>query len=141
MRMPSGYSANYQNIQETLYYEAGDGEIFVYYDSVANMQKMVTCIDISTLFKEKRAKAITITKFLGQVRHTNVVQIYTHYIVDDKFIYIEMEVPANVSQWKTFCKKKFMADEVFSIIKQIAEGLEFLHSLGFVHRDVHPSRF
>lgn len=65
MRMPSGYSAHYQNIQETLYYEPGDGEIFVYYDDVANIQKMVTCIDISTLFKEKRAKAIAITNFLG----------------------------------------------------------------------------
>jgi len=37
MRMPSGYSAHYQNIQETLYYEPGDGEIFVYFDNVANI--------------------------------------------------------------------------------------------------------
>lgn len=34
-----------------------------------------------------------------------------------------------------------MPDEVFSIVKQVTQGLEFLHRLGFVHRDVHPSRF
>lgn len=68
---------------------------------------MVTCIDISTLFKEKRAKAIAITNFLGQVRHPNIVQIYSHQIVEEKYIYIEMEVPQNISLWKTFCKKKF----------------------------------
>ncbi|CDW78710.1 morn domain repeat containing protein [Stylonychia lemnae] len=141
MRMPSGYSAHYQNIQETLYYEPGDGEIFVYYDDVANLQKMVTCIDISTLFKEKRAKAIAITNFLGQVRNANIVQIYSHQIIDEKYVYIEMEVPQNLSLWKTFCKKKFMPDEVFNIIKQVGQGLEFLHNLCFTHRDVHPSRF
>ncbi len=68
---------------------------------------MVTCIDISTLFREKRAKAIAITNFLGQVKHPNIVQIHTHRIVDEKFIYIEMEVPENTQHWKTFCKKKF----------------------------------
>ena len=64
MQMPSGYSSNYQNITEVLYFEPGDGEIFIYYDSINKLQKMVTCIDISTLFKEKRAKAIAITDFL-----------------------------------------------------------------------------
>lgn len=34
-----------------------------------------------------------------------------------------------------------MPEEVFNIITQITQGLEFLHRLGFVHRDVHPSRF
>lgn len=102
---------------------------------------MVTCIDISTLFKEKKAKAINIASFLAQVRHQNVVQIYSQHVVDEKYIYIEMEVPQTISSWKTFCKKKFMPDEILHIIQQVGAGLEFLHSLSFIHRDIHPSRF
>jgi hypothetical protein len=68
----------YQNIQEILYFEPNDGEIFIYFDDKAQISKMVTCIDISTLFKEKKAKAINIANFLGQVRHPNIVQIYSH---------------------------------------------------------------
>jgi hypothetical protein len=48
-----------------LYFEPGDGEIFVYFDAKAKISKCVTCIDISTLFKEKRVKAINITNFLA----------------------------------------------------------------------------
>lgn len=35
--MPSNYSSGYYNIQEVLYYEPGDGEIFVFYDHVHNI--------------------------------------------------------------------------------------------------------
>lgn len=90
-----------------MYFESGDGEIFVYYDPFTKMHKMVTCIDISSLFKEKRTKAISIATFLSQVKHSHLVTIYSHYVVDDKLIYIEMEPPTNFTQWKTFCKRKF----------------------------------
>lgn len=92
---------------DVLYFEPGDGEIFVYFDPQTNIPKMVTCIDISTLYKEKRTKAITIVNFLSQVKHPNLTYIYSHYIVDEKLIFLEMEAPYNLSQWKTFCKKKF----------------------------------
>lgn len=72
-QMASGYSAHYPNVQEVLYYEPGDGEIFIYFDPVLKASKAVTCIDISSLFKEKKAKAIAITNFLAQVRHPNIV--------------------------------------------------------------------
>jgi hypothetical protein len=48
--MASGYSVHYPNVQEILYFEPGDGEIFVYFDTYSKLSKVVTCIDISTLF-------------------------------------------------------------------------------------------
>ena len=80
------------------------------------MSKMVTCIDISTLFKEKRTKALTIVNFLAMVKHPNLPIIYSHYIIEEKLVYMEMEAPQNLSQWKTFCKKKFQVDEMLSIL-------------------------
>ncbi len=101
---------------------------------------MVTCIDITSLYKEKRGKALAIINFLCQVQHDNITYIYDHHVIDEKFIYIEMEAPLVISQWKTLCKKKFAMEEIIGIMNQLACGLEFLHSLNFVHRDVHPSR-
>jgi hypothetical protein len=43
-----------------LYSEEADGEILV--DNVENQLNLITCIDISTLYKEKRLKAIEIAK-------------------------------------------------------------------------------
>ena len=45
-------------MQEVLYYEEGDGEIFSYFDQELKMLKVVTCIDISSLYQEKKGKAI-----------------------------------------------------------------------------------
>jgi serine/threonine protein kinase len=137
----SVYSSYYRNITEVLYYEQNDGEVFIYFDSLQGRKKLVTCIDVSSLFQEKKDKAFAIVDFLSQTKHANMVEIYQHYVVDNMLIFIEIEEPPNTYQWKTFCKRKFQPDEIFSIFRQITTGVEFLHGLNFTHRDVHPSRF
>ena len=101
---------------------------------------MVTCIDLSGLFKEKRDKGIAVAAFLSQLKHPNFVYIFSYYIVDDKIIYLEMEAPHKLHTWKTFSKTKFSQEELFSIVRLIAKSLECLHSMNFALRDVHPSR-
>lgn len=50
-------------------------------------------------------------------------------------------MPENgVEQWKNFCKKKFSNFQILEIIKQLAKGVEFLHKLNFIHRDIHPAK-
>lgn len=80
---------------------------------------MVTCIDISTLYKEKRGKAIEAAKLLCSLHHTNLINVYRYYIYEERLIYVEMEVPLNLTTWKTFCKKKFSPEEIFSVFKQV----------------------
>lgn len=43
---------------DLLYSEEGDGEILIELDKQKRVLKLITCIDISTLYKEKRTKAI-----------------------------------------------------------------------------------
>jgi len=104
------------------------------------MVKVVTCIDISSLYQEKKGKAIQLINLLCAVKHNHITHIYGHTVVDERLIYVEMEMPLNTSQWRTFCKRKFSNEEIVDIMYQFTQGVQFLNSLGFVHRDVHPSR-
>lgn len=78
---------------------------------------MVTCIDISTLYKEKRGKAISIAHFLCQVKHKNLIHIFRYHIIEEKLIFVEMEVPQCLTTWKTFCKQKFPSEVTLEIFK------------------------
>jgi hypothetical protein len=80
-----------------LYFEQGDGEIFIYYDIAAKTLKMVTCIDITSLYREKRGKALSVVNCMSKIRHQNITHIYGHYVVEERFIYVEMEAPENAS--------------------------------------------
>jgi serine/threonine protein kinase len=101
---------------------------------------MVTCIDISTLYREKRGKAISVANYLCSLKHKNFIHIYRYFIHEERLIFIEMEVPLCLTTWKTFCKKKFSPEEIFSVFQQVSEGIEHLHKMNFIHRDIHPSR-
>ncbi len=54
----SPYSKYYPNLVVSLYFGKGDGEIFLISDEKTGKNKMVTCIDISTLYQEKRGSAV-----------------------------------------------------------------------------------
>jgi len=100
---------------------------------------MVTVIDIYTLYKEKRGKALELIDKIARIKHPHLVSIHRWWYIADQAIFIEMETPKNVigqgslqgvassnidtKAWKTFCKKKFSDQELFVVIKQIASGL------------------
>jgi hypothetical protein len=46
---------------ESLYYEINDGEIFIIQDENGD-KRMVTCIDICSLYKGKKGKAILLVE-------------------------------------------------------------------------------
>ncbi len=73
---------------------------------------MVTCIDISSLYKGKRGKAILIVEQLAKLKHENLVDIYDFWMVPDQLIFIEMECPSTLSQWKTYTKRRMGTSEV-----------------------------
>ena len=79
-------------------------------------------------------------KTLESFKHTHLVPIERYWIVPDQLIFVEMEAPNPISNWKCFCKQTFSLDQIFNIAHSVVLGLEFLHSNGYIHRDVHPSR-
>jgi hypothetical protein len=64
------YSYNfYSKFIQNLYYEKGEGEMSVFVDTKnSNKLMLVTVIDISTLYQEKRGKAFDMMQNLFQIR-------------------------------------------------------------------------
>ncbi len=113
---------------ESLYYEQGEGEIFVVQESSESSQLiMVTCIDISSLYRGKRGKALLLIEELFKYKHPNLVEIYKYWVIPDELIFVEMECPKVLAQWKTLTKKKMTTDEVLETLEQVISGLNFLH--------------
>ena len=132
------YAQHYQQVVESLYFEQGDGEIFI--AKTEEGERMVTCVDISTLYRGKRGKAIVLIEQLTKFKHPCIVEILKWWMIQDKLIFIEMEMPKVVSQWKSYCKRKLSTQETIDSFHNLVQAVNFLHSQGFTHRDVHPSR-
>ncbi len=129
---------------DILYSEEGDGEILV--ESLPDEQgghlRLVTCVDISTLYKEKRIKAIEIAKEYSKLQHPNILCVNSEFELLDNngTLMFYTESPDHIAGWKSYCKKKFTTDEMLCIFRQLCEALVYVHEQGLIHRDVHPTR-
>eukprot|EP00285_Hemiselmis_virescens_P020055 CAMPEP_0173388892 /NCGR_PEP_ID=MMETSP1356-20130122/11094_1 /TAXON_ID=77927 ORGANISM="Hemiselmis virescens, Strain PCC157" /NCGR_SAMPLE_ID=MMETSP1356 /ASSEMBLY_ACC=CAM_ASM_000847 /LENGTH=260 /DNA_ID=CAMNT_0014345903 /DNA_START=30 /DNA_END=809 /DNA_ORIENTATION=- len=54
-----------------------------------------------------------------------------------KWLYIQMEL-CSTSLRKWMDEKTLDIDDVHTLLKEVSEGLRFMHSEGFIHRDVKP---
>ncbi|KAH3682824.1 hypothetical protein WICPIJ_006199 [Wickerhamomyces pijperi] len=77
--------------------------------------------------------------------HPNLLRVYEVFTAtknNESQLYITMEAMADSlsGQMKQNTKDKtpFSAKEVKSILRQLLQSLEHIHSLGFVHRDIKP---
>lgn len=80
---------------------------------------MVTCIDICSLYRGKRGKAVLLVEQMVKYKHPNLVEIYKYWVVPDQLIFIEMECPKVLAQWKTYTKKKLTTYEVLDTLEQV----------------------
>ena len=100
---------HYPQVVQNLYFEPKDGEISIVVHE-SNLI-MVTAVDISSLFKEKRKKAYEYVQKLVKIKSKNLVEIYKFWYVPDQVIYLEMEPPemstlgkGDQINWKNFTK-------------------------------------
>lgn len=93
----SQYASYYSQVVNSLYYDQGDGEIFIAYVEEHKCNRMVTCVDISTLYPEKRGKSLILIETLARFKHQHLVPILKYWVVEDMLIFIETEVPLSVT--------------------------------------------
>lgn len=56
---------------------------------------MVTVIDIFTLYKEKRGKALELIDLLAKIKDPNIIAIRKWWYIPDQCIFVETECPIN----------------------------------------------
>lgn len=87
------------------------------------------------------ARFRTEAKALGKLKHPNIIQV-TDYGVDsrgDGIPYLVMEYLEGDTMLNRFRKDGFLAiEQVFPILESIASAIDYAHSCGILHRDLHP---
>ncbi len=91
---------------------------------------------------EERGDALTRfereAKVIAGLRHPNIVQVYDFGVADGMY-YIAMELINGQDLAQVIRERGALPfAEALSLIKQLADALDYAHSVGVVHRDVKP---
>jgi serine/threonine protein kinase len=82
-------------------------------------------------------------KAIASLRHPHIVQIYDFDIEDDHYYMVMEFIGGGTLQslmWELSKSSRYMpVSQVLSIIRQIAEALDYAHNKGIIHRDIKPS--
>ena len=76
---------------------------------------------------------IEISKIIKEISHPNIIKIYD-VLEDIENIYLIMEYCSINSK----DPNQLNLEKKYSLIKQIIKGVQFLHSIGIIHRDIKP---
>ena len=86
------------------------------------------------------ARFRTEAKALGKLKHPNIIQV-TDYGIDsrgDGIPYLVMEYLEGDTMLNRFRKEGFLEiEQVFPILESIASAIDYAHSCGIFHRDLH----
>ncbi|KAG8594479.1 hypothetical protein GDO81_001216 [Engystomops pustulosus] len=77
----------------------------------------------------------------SQLKHRNIVRFH-HHFQDQKYMYLVMEYCRHKSLAHILRVRKLLTEpEVRYYMKQILQGVQFLHQQGIIHRDLKLSNF
>ncbi|XP_063770363.1 inactive serine/threonine-protein kinase PLK5 isoform X1 [Pseudophryne corroboree] len=77
----------------------------------------------------------------SQLKHRNIVRFY-HHFQDQKYMYLVLEYCRHKSLAHILRVRKLLTEpEVRYYMKQILQGVQFLHQQGIIHRDLKLSNF
>ncbi|XP_004343174.2 calcium/calmodulin-dependent protein kinase I [Capsaspora owczarzaki ATCC 30864] len=98
----------------------------------------IKIIDKTTLSNSERESTASEIAILKLVRHPNVISFVD--VFDSKStLYLVMELCTGGELLSRIKQKALTEDEARPIIRQLAEGVAFLHEMGIVHRDLKPN--
>jgi len=76
-------------------------------------------------------------KLQSYLNHSHCTSLYG-YFHDQDHLYLVMELLPDGSLQQVKKKRKLPEKETIEIVKQVAEGLKYLHEESVIHRDLKP---
>jgi len=101
--------------------------------------KLISKSNLSTKDSELIKAELDILKFLKNSHNTNLIKLID-ICEDDANIYIVMEYLAggDLHSFLNERKEFLVEEEVKEIMRQIVDGVRYLHKFGILHRDLKP---
>ncbi|MGC8579822.1 MAG: serine/threonine protein kinase [bacterium] len=118
------------------------GVVYLAHDPIINRQVAVKTIDIANSLdnvkrEELTRRMLTEVRSAGKLNHQNIVTIYDYG--EDILPFVVMEYVEGESLESLRKKKgKIGIKEIYPILKGVADGIDYAHSMGIIHRDIKP---
>ena len=118
------------------------GVVYLAHDPVINRNIALKTIDIANSLdaakrEELTKRMLTEVRSAGRLNHQNIVTMYDYG--EDILPFVAMEYVEGESLESLRKKKgKLTMDELYPVILGVANGIDYAHSMGIVHRDIKP---
>jgi len=118
------------------------GVVYLAHDPVINRFVALKTIDIANSLdnikrNELTKRMLTEVRSAGRLNHPNIVTIYDYG--EDILPFVVMEYVEGESLELLRKKRgKISIEEIYPVLKGIASGIDYAHSMGIIHRDIKP---
>ena len=129
--------ANYR--LEFLHESTASGEIYRAFNSILKKTHLIKIIAPEHFDEHSRKQFLSETRALSAIIHPNVARVYESGILPDGSLYVVTEFLT--AQTLRDCLTKVGAPSevtALTISRQTAEGLEAIHALDILHRNIRP---
>ncbi|MCL4558037.1 MAG: serine/threonine protein kinase [Deltaproteobacteria bacterium] len=118
------------------------GVVYLAHDPIINRDVALKTIDIANSLDTARRDELTKRMLVevrsaGRLNHQNIVTIYDYGEETLPFVVMELVEGESLESLRKK-KQKFGVEEVYPIIDGVANGIDYAHSMGVVHRDIKP---
>lgn len=156
--MNSHYASNFIEIEKLG--NGGFGEVYKTYNQIDTQQYAIKKIPFFDVNDPNNVRAFNEVKCLAVLNHPNIVRYYSSWLElsdrkleiqeDEELImpvfpilYIQMEL-CQCSLQDYLMKRNYSGNMhdmklEFNIIKEIVDGLKYIHENGILHRDINPN--
>ena len=93
-------------------------------------------ISYNGLTEKMKSKTLLEINILKNTDHPNIVKLY-EYKFEENYLFLILEYCNNGDLFDWINKTK-QCEETFNVIKQILEGMNYLHQNKIIHRDIKP---
>lgn len=118
--------------------EGAFSEVFHAFSSKLNSDVALKIISMPKLTPDDQWMVSNEVKIHSNLRHPRIASLLDYFIEDDKVVLVLEYLPNGNLFTRMRTLKKLPEEEIERYLKQTAEGLYYLHSLGVFYRDLKP---